>query len=47
VLTVPARAFAVYDQPAGGWTWPRAAFGIGVGRSSRDLRLEATIRLGG
>jgi beta-glucosidase len=47
VLTVPARIFAVYDQVAGGWTWPKGAHTIGVGRSSRDLRLEAAVRPGG
>ena len=47
VLTVPARVFAVYDQAAGGWTWPRGTYAIGVGRSSRDLRLEAAVRPGG
>jgi beta-glucosidase len=41
VLRVPARVFASYDAEAGGWTWPRGAFTIDVGRSSRDLRLSA------
>ena len=39
VLTVPARAFAVWDPAAGGWAWPEGTFAIEVGRSSRDLRL--------
>jgi beta-glucosidase len=39
VLTVPARAFAVWDPAAGGWAWPEGTFTIEVGRSSRDLRL--------
>ena len=38
---------AVYDQAAGGWAWPRGPFGIGCGRSSRDLRLEVAVRPGG
>ena len=47
VLTVPARVLAVWDQPAGGWAWPRGTFTIEVGRSSRDLRLAAAVVLGG
>ena len=39
VLTVPARAFAVWDPAAGGWAWPPGTFTVEVGRSSRDLRL--------
>jgi beta-glucosidase len=46
VLQVPARVFAVYDTEAGGWIWPRGDFTIEVGRSSRDLRLSATVMLG-
>jgi beta-glucosidase len=45
-LRVPARVFAVYDAKAGGWTWPRGAFTIEVGRSSRDLRLSAAVMSG-
>jgi beta-glucosidase len=47
VLTVPARVLAVYDQAAGGWSWPGGTFTIEVGRSSRDLRLEVAVRPGG
>jgi beta-glucosidase len=43
VLRIPARAFAIYDPQAGGWTWPPGVFTIEVGRSSRDLRLAATV----
>ncbi|HUL25625.1 MAG TPA: glycoside hydrolase family 3 C-terminal domain-containing protein [Streptosporangiaceae bacterium] len=46
VLTVPARALAVWDQAAGDWAWPRGTFTIEVGRSSRDLRLAVAIGLG-
>ena len=46
VLTVPARAMAVWDQAAGGWAWPRGTFMIEVGRSSRDLRLGVTVTVG-
>jgi beta-glucosidase len=43
-LRVPARMFAVFDEAAGAWTWPREEFVIEAGRSSRDLRLSATVR---
>jgi beta-glucosidase len=43
VLTVPARAFAVWDPAAGGWAWPPGTFTVEVGRSSRDLRLEMPV----
>jgi beta-glucosidase len=46
VLTVPARVLAVWDQAAGGWAWPPGTFTIGVGRSSRDLRLEVAVTCG-
>jgi beta-glucosidase len=45
-LRVPARLFAVYDEAAGQWCWPRGEFTVQVGRSSRDLRLSLTIRSG-
>jgi beta-glucosidase len=45
-LRVPARIFAVFDEQAGQWTWPDAGFTVQVGRSSRDLRLSATVRSG-
>jgi beta-glucosidase len=47
VLTVPARAFAVWDPAAGGWAWPPGTFTVEIGRSSRDLRLRATVDPGG
>jgi beta-glucosidase len=46
VLQVPARAFARWDSPAGGWVWPTGRFTLHVGRSSRDLRLSTTVQLG-
>jgi beta-glucosidase len=46
VLQVPARAFARWDSPAGGWVWPRGHFTLHVGRSSRDLRLSTAVQLG-
>ena len=46
VLQVPARAFARWDSPAGGWAWPTGRFTLHVGRSSRDLRLSTAVQLG-
>jgi beta-glucosidase len=43
VLRVPARAFARYDEEAGSWVWPEGQYTIGVGRSSRDLRLSVPV----
>jgi beta-glucosidase len=45
-LLVPARMFAVFDERAGRWAWPAGEFTVQVGRSSRDLRLSATVRSG-
>ena len=45
-LRVPARLFAVFDEEAGHWSWPRGEFTVQVGRSSRDLRLSLTVRSG-
>jgi beta-glucosidase len=45
-LLVPARMFAAFDEQAGRWCWPTAEFTVQVGRSSRDLRLSATLRSG-
>ena len=46
VLNVPARAFARWDEDAGGWIWPPGRFTVHVGRSSRDLPLSTTVQLG-
>jgi beta-glucosidase len=43
-LRVPARMFATFDEAAGVWTWPRREFIVEAGRSSRDMRLSATLR---
>jgi len=45
-IRVPARAFARWDEDAGGWAWPPGQFTVHVGRSSRDLRLSVPVRLG-
>jgi len=46
VVRVPARAFAVFDEAAGQWTWPAGEFTVQAGRSSRDLLLSATVQSG-
>jgi beta-glucosidase len=45
-LTVPGRAFARYDEAAGGWVLPAGVFTVRIGRSSADLplRLRVTSR---
>ncbi len=42
-LTVPARAFARYDEAAGGWVRPAGAFTVRIGRSSADLPLRLRV----
>jgi len=42
-LTVPARAFARYDEAAGAWTRPAGAFTVLIGRSSADLPLRLRV----
>ena len=34
------------NSAAGQWAWPAAEFTVQVGRSSRDLRLSATVQSG-
>ena len=46
-LTVPARAFARYDEAAGtsgGWVRPSGEFTIRIGRSSADLPLHLRVK---
>jgi beta-glucosidase len=43
-LTVPARAFARYDEAAGTWVRPPGEFTVRVGRSSADLPLHVRAR---
>jgi beta-glucosidase len=45
-LTVPARAFARWDEAAGGWAWPAGRYEVQAGRSARDLRLSARVQSG-
>jgi beta-glucosidase len=43
-LTIPARAFARYDEALASWIWPGGGWTVHVGRSSRDLPLSASVR---
>jgi beta-glucosidase len=43
-LTLPARAFARYDETARAWTWPPGEFAVRIGRSSADLRLSVRVK---
>jgi beta-glucosidase len=43
-LTVPARAFARYDEMARAWVWPPGEFAVRIGRSSADLRLSVRVK---
>jgi beta-glucosidase len=45
-LRLPARAFARWDETAGGWAWPAGRYEVQVGRSARDLRLTAQVQSG-
>ncbi len=44
-LTVPARAFARYDDHRREWVWKPGTYTLRAGRSSRDLRLKAEVVL--
>jgi beta-glucosidase len=44
-LTIPARSFARSDASLASWITPGGQFTVHVGRSSRDLRLTAPVRL--
>jgi beta-glucosidase len=43
-LTVPARAFARYDEATGSWVRPSGEFTIRIGRSSADLPLHLRVK---
>ncbi|KAB8158831.1 beta-glucosidase [Streptomyces sp. 3MP-14] len=45
-LTVPARAFAVWDVAAGDWATPPGRYGLVVGAHSRDAALRAVVGIG-
>jgi beta-glucosidase len=42
-LTIPARAFARYDEDLASWIWPGGQFIVQAGRSSRALLLAAPV----
>jgi beta-glucosidase len=44
-LTVPARAFARFDDERHEWVWNRGTYTLHAGRSSRELRLSAQVVL--
>ncbi|HEY7323801.1 MAG TPA: glycoside hydrolase family 3 C-terminal domain-containing protein, partial [Streptosporangiaceae bacterium] len=44
-VTIPARAFARYDESLASWISQAGEFTVQVGPSSRDLRLTAAVRL--
>ena len=44
-VTIPARAFARYDESLASWITQGGEFTVQVGASSRDLRLTAAVRL--
>jgi beta-glucosidase len=43
-LTIPARAFARYDEDLASWIWPGGEYTVHAGPSSRDLPLSAPVR---
>ena len=45
-LTIPARAFARYDEDLASWIWPGGEYTVHAGPSSRDLPLSAPVRCG-
>jgi beta-glucosidase len=42
-LTVPARAFARFDEASREWVWRPGTYTLRAGRSSRDLRLSSQV----
>jgi beta-glucosidase len=44
-LTIPARLFARYDADLAAWITPEGKYTVRIGRSSRDLRLSATVEV--
>jgi beta-glucosidase len=44
-ITVPARAFARWDEASGTWACPPGTYTVHIGRSSRDLRLAVEVRI--
>jgi beta-glucosidase len=44
-LTIPARLFAHYDEDLAAWVTRAGKYTVYIGRSSRDLRLSATVQV--
>jgi beta-glucosidase len=44
-LTVPARLFQRFDEPTRAWVPVPGTYTLHAGRSSRDIRLNATVVL--
>jgi beta-glucosidase len=44
-LTIPARAFARFDDAGAAWAWRPGVYTLRAGRSSRDLRLTTTVEI--
>lgn len=44
-LTIPARLFARYNEDLAAWITPEGEYTVHIGRSSRDLRLSATVQV--
>jgi len=42
-LTLPARAFARFDENTHRWDWTSGTYRLCAGRSSRDLRLDTSV----
>ncbi|MFI1563748.1 glycoside hydrolase family 3 protein [Streptomyces sp. NPDC020490] len=45
VVTLPRRAFEVWDEETGAWTFVKGSYEIQVGRSIADRRITATINV--
>jgi len=45
-LTIPARLFTRYSEDLAAWVTSDGEYTVVIGRSSRDLRLTATVRVG-
>ena len=46
-FTLDARAFSIYDTEAGDWRVPEGVYKVWVGASSREVRLEAEVKVRG
>ena len=46
-LPIARRSLETWSTDAAGWTLPAGTYGVHVGRTSRDLRLETTHAVSG